>query len=129
MSRWSARRGQAEPLAALAAAAVVGLALSAYVGIVPDAMPGERGANPAEPAAERASERLRDDGLVDPERLADLPGVAPDGYRVNVSVSARGQEWAVGPTPPRGAAHASRVVPVRVEGGVAAGRVRVEVWP
>lgn len=111
----------------LAATAVVGVALSAYVGLVPEAMPGERGGDVAVPAAERAADALREDGVVDPTQLDELD-VGPDGYRVNVSVSARGQQWADGPTPPGTAESASRVVPVAVEDGVAAGRVRVEVW-
>lgn len=112
----------------LVATAVVGVALSAYVGIVPSAMPGERGASAAEPTAERAAERLRTDGIVEPRNLQTALTAAPEGYHVNVSVSARGEEWTVGPHPPAKAEHASRVVPVRVDGTVASGRVRVEVW-
>jgi hypothetical protein len=128
MSRSSARRAQAEPLAVLAATAVVGVALSAYVGVVPHAMPGERGASVAEPTVKRAVEQLRSDGVVDPVTIPDAAAVAPEGYHLNISVSAGDARWTAGPRPPAGAESASRLAPVSVGDRVAAGRVRVEVW-
>ncbi|MFB6105487.1 MAG: hypothetical protein ABEJ70_00800 [Halobacteriaceae archaeon] len=126
MSR-SSGRGQVEPLAALAALAVLGVTLSAWAGafaaVRPD--PPERDVAPA--TLQRSVERLRSNGSVRPGRL-DLVD-PPTGYRLNATLRAAGRRWSRGPTPPTDAGAAGRTVPVRVAATrVRPGRLRVVVW-
>jgi len=128
MPRSSARRAQAEPLAALVAAAVVAAALTAAVGAWPAAMPeaGER--DRAATALPAALDAMRAGGVVFPERVRSAAATVPDGYRTNVTVAAGNRTWSAGPAGPADADAAGRVVAVRVDGDVRPGRVRVVVW-
>jgi hypothetical protein len=130
MSRSSARRAQVEPLAALAAVLVLGVALGAYVGALDGALPSPTDRNRAEPALGRVADALRPDGVARPARLPAAAAAAPDGYRANVTLAAGDRRWSVGPSPPESADTAARRLPVRVAPGrVRTGRLRVEVWP
>ncbi len=129
MSRSSARRAQVEPLAALAAVLVLGVALGAYVGALDAALPDPTDRNRAEPALRRATDALRPDGVARPARLRTATDAGPAGYRANVTLAAGDRRWAVGPSPPASADTAARRLPVRVAPGrVRSGRLRVEVW-
>ncbi|RNJ26988.1 DUF7285 family protein [Halosegnis longus] len=123
MSR-SSDRGQTDPLAALVAVAAVGLALSAYGGLLGDVLA------PATPSPAPPLDSVTDDlapaGVADPQRLAGLSV----GETTHVSLAVRGRSWSVGPTPPEeGVRHARRRLPIRrANGTVDAGRIRVTVW-
>lgn len=128
MRRSSARRGQVEPIPALAAVLVIGTALSAYAVAFGAAPFLDHERDRARPALGQATAALRVEGVVRPGRVsraaAGLPAPA------NVTVRAGGRAWHAGPTPPANASAASRPVPVQVAPGrVLPGRVRVEVWP
>lgn len=115
-------RGQAEPLAALVAVAAVCLALSAYAGVVADALPGTR------PDASARLETVADDlapgGVALPGRVATVP--VPED--TNVSLAVGNRSWTRGPPLSDAAVTARRRVPVRVgPGRVLAGRLRVSV--
>ncbi|MFC7044894.1 hypothetical protein ACFQH6_05165 [Halobacteriaceae archaeon GCM10025711] len=126
MRRSSARRGQVEPMAALAAVFAVGLALTATAGTFAAATPAtER--DLADPAMRRVLATTRTGSVLQPARLSAAS--APAGYRLNVTVVAGDRRWHTGPTPPDAAASETRTVPVRTgPGRVQPGRVRVEVW-
>lgn len=122
-------RGQVEPLPALVAVAVVGAALSLYAGSLAGALPGDDGRSVADATLVRASDRLLADGVAAPDDLGRARAAAPDGYAVNATIDAGDRRWSVGPTPPTGAASASRPVGVRRSPtAVDAGRLRVVVW-
>lgn len=122
MSR-SPDRAQAEPLAALVALFAVCVALSLYAGALDVRAPGDD--PPVRGALDATYDRLRNGSAAVPSRLS-LP---PSRYAVNVTLSAAGNDWSVGPVPPRGTSRASRPVAVRLgPGRVAAGRLRVAVW-
>jgi hypothetical protein len=130
MSRSSARRGQVEPLAALAAVFVVGTAVALYAVGVEEALPGEADRDLAGTTLDAANADLGDVGVVDPGSLDDLRGVAPEGYHLRVVLTTDRDRWTAGPDPPESARTAARPVSVRLwPGRVVAGRLRVEVWP
>jgi len=127
MSRWSGR-GQVEPLAALVAVFAVGAALSVYAGVLDEAVPAPD-RNVAEPTVDRVERRLTDAGVVDPTDLRTGLNAGPDGYRLNITLTADGETWRVGPTPPPSADAAETSVSVRVgPGRIRPGRLRAEVW-
>ena len=77
MSRSSARRAQVEPLAALAAVLVLGVALGAYVGALDGALPGPTDRNRAEPRFHLAH-WLRETGALEGDGAPGGPaGPAP----------------------------------------------------
>jgi hypothetical protein len=130
-------RGQFEAVAALVAVAAVCTGLTLYTGALAGAVP-HADREVAEPTLREVADRVRDGGVVRPERLEDPDLPTPDGYRVNVTVSATGvdRRWVAGPAPPadltsgaRGVDVATgrtsvRVAPARVRPG----RLRVVVW-
>lgn len=127
MSRSSARRGQTEPLAALAAVFAVGIAVSLYAGAVPDLV--ERPDGAAETTLSRVYRNATTAGVVVPGDLPDARSAGPPGKNVNVTLTAGPVELASGPTRPPDAANATRPVGVRVEeGDVEPGRLSVGVW-
>ncbi|WP_132057429.1 DUF7285 family protein [Halorussus amylolyticus] len=133
MSRWSGR-AQVEPLAALVAVFAVGLAVSAYAGVLDAALPTPD-RDVAEPTGQRVERAVTDAGVVEPDRLADGLHAGPDGYRLNLTLAADGETWREGPpVPDRADAPdaldtAEFVVSVRVgPGRVQPGRLRVAVW-
>lgn len=127
MSRWSGR-AQVEPLAALAAVFAVGVALSTYAGVLDSTLPtSDR--DLAGPTVERVERRASDAGVLDPDSLAGGLRAGPDGYRLNLTLTAAGRTWSAGPPAPASADAASTTVSVRVAPGrVRPGRLRAEVW-
>lgn len=125
-------RGQVEPLAALVAVFAVGVALSAYAGVVADVLPTPD-RNVADPTVERVHEAVTSAGVAVPGTLPKATGVAPDGYRLNVTLAAAGRTWRAGPTPPSVESDgdsATRTASVRIAPGrIRPGRLRVVVWP
>ena len=126
MQHSSARRGQVEPLAALAAVFVIGLALTATAGTFAAAIPATD-RDIADPAMQHVLATARTGSVLHPTRLSAVS--APAGYRLNVTVVVGDRRWQAGPTPPDAAASETRTVPVRTgPNQVRPGRVRVEVW-
>lgn len=127
MSR-SQGRAQVDPLPALVAVAAVGLGLSAYAGVLADAVQPTGG-----PDAERALDEVRDavstNGVVRPGRLDGSALPTPGGRQLNATVVVGDERWSAGPMPRTGAPRASARIPVAVApGNVSAGRLRVVVW-
>ena len=130
MSRSSARRGQVEPTAALAATFAVVVGLGLYAGALTDAMPGQHDRDLAAPALERAHDALTPRSeVVVPTRVGDARDAGPSGFRTNVTVRTANQRFVAGPTAPPDAESAARSVGVRLgPGRVRPGTLRVEVW-
>ncbi|WP_435345402.1 DUF7285 family protein [Haloarchaeobius sp. HRN-SO-5] len=130
MSRWSTRRGQTEPTAALVSVFAVCVGLALYAGALEGTLAGDdRSRAVAEPTLERVHETLAPAGVADPDALSDTLDAGPDGYHLAVSVAADGERWRAGPAAPETAATAARPVSVSVAPGVVvAGTLRVEVW-
>lgn len=127
MSRSSARRGQTEPLAALAAVLAVAIGVSVYAGALPNT--GEHPRRTAETTLTRVYEEASHAGVVSPDRFQAASLAGPAGYDVNATLSLTDVEVSRGPVPPADAANASRPVSVRVDdGSVRSGRLSVEVW-
>lgn len=124
----SVRRAQTEPLAALAAVAVLGFALSIAVMTFADA-PVSDERNVAKPAMARVLAVVRPGAVLLPGRLEEATDVAPARHHLAVTVWAGNRTWAVGPDPPPSADAVTRAVPVRTgPDRVRPGRISVEVW-
>lgn len=124
------RRGQASPLASLAATFAVCTGVSIYVVALGGAVPADERAY-ADPTLHRVSDELAAGGVADPSRLESAQAAAPDGRRLNVTLTAGDRRWTVGPRPPTAdrTDAASRTTSVRLApGSVVPGRLRVEVW-
>jgi hypothetical protein len=122
-------RAQVEPLAALAAVFAVCVGLALYGGVLSSVTPGtER--DLARPTLDRVHDRLSTGGVAVPGRLDAARAVGPDGYDLNLSVTAADRRWTAGPEPPASAHDAAtRTTGVRLTPGrVAPGRLRVVVW-
>lgn len=130
MSRSWERRGQVEPLAAIAAVAAVAAGLALYAGALDEHRPDRRGRPVAEPTLAVVETGLTTAGVVDPARIGRVQRTsAPRGYLVNVSLSSGETAWRAGPVPPSSAERASQPVSVRVgPGTVRPGRLTVRVW-
>ena len=138
MSRSSARRAQVSPTAALVALLAVGAGLSLYAGVLDASVrSGETSDTPVPIVADRTLDRLAPAGVATPARLrrfdsrSNRSRVAPDGYRVNVTLAAGGERWRAGPPIPTTArtARAVRTPAVRLAPGrVVPGRLRVVIW-
>jgi len=129
MSHSSAREAQVEPLPALVAVAVVCLAVGAFATVRADVLPVAASDAPADDVLSDAVDAASPTGsvVVAPARL-DTPS-SPDGYAVNVTVTAGDREWAAGGQPPPDAATASQRVPVRTaDGRTDPGTLTVAVW-
>jgi len=120
----SSDRGQTDPLVALVAVAAVGLSLSAYGGLLGDAL-APTTPSPA-PTLDSVTDDIAPAGVADPEHLPTLSV----GEATHVSLAVRGRSWSVGPTPPEGGTrHARQRLPIRRANGIVdAGRIRVTVW-
>lgn len=130
MSSSSARRGQTEPLAALAAVFVVGLALTGYAATRSAVGPPPTQRERARPTLYDVAADLTAGAVAVPGHLAAAAtGAAPPGYAVNVTLRAAGRSWHFGEPTPRRADAATRLLPVRLAPGrVRPGRLRVVVW-
>jgi hypothetical protein len=122
-------RAQVEPLAALAAVFAVCVGLALYAGVLSSVTP-ETSRDLAEPTLDRVHDHVSTGGVTVPGRLDAATAVGPEGYDLNLSVTADDRRWSVGPTPPASAADtASRSAGVRTTPGrVEPGRLRVVVW-
>jgi hypothetical protein len=131
MSRSSARRAQVEPVAALVAVAVLGLAIGAYATVRADVLPGPESDAPSNAVLDETVDAATPSGAVAVNpRAFDVDSVAPDGYEVAVTITAGDSEWARGAEqPPPDTTADTRRVPVRVAPGkIRPGRITVEVW-
>lgn len=129
MSRWSGRRGQVEPLAALVAVLAVGAALALYADVLLAAEPSPTGPGTADATLQRVATTVSDGAVALPARVPRAVDAGPAGRPVNVTLSAGDRTWTVGPTPPPDASNASRPASVRLRPGrVQPGRLRVVVW-
>lgn len=131
----TADRAAVEPLAALVAVAVVGLALGLYAGALEDAAPDESRAN-AEAALDRVERAMSVGGVVDPSRMGEVE--AP-GTATAVELEADGERWLAASGPkapgppsvrsPDAVVVAERRVTVRVAPGRnVRGTLRAVVW-
>lgn len=124
-------RGQASPLAALAALFAVCTGVSIYVVALGGAVPAGDDRAYADPTLHRVSDELSEGGVVDPSTLDAARSAAPAGRRLNVTLTVGDRRWTTGPRPPTGGRTdaASRAASVRLgPGSVTPGRLRVEVW-
>jgi hypothetical protein len=130
MRRSSAReRGQTEPFAALVAVVVVALALSVWAGVFEASLPEPVDRDVAEPTADRVERALTVAGVVRPDRTGSLNSTGPEGYELNVTLTADDDRWSVGPATPPTADMATRRVSVSDDSGsVTPGRLEVRVW-
>lgn len=131
MPRSSGRRGQVEPLAALAAVAAVGAALALYAGVLNGVLAAQPDAGPAETALDRVHRAASTASVVEPGRLGTAVAARPKGYHLNATVTVDGHRWHAGPAPPSGADvdAAGRLTGVRLgPDRIRPGRFRVEVW-
>jgi hypothetical protein len=128
MARSSARRAQTEPVAALVAVFVVGLALATYAGAFEtlDVRDDDRAL--ADPTVERIERALTSGGVVQRADLSSARRRGPEGYRLNVTLRYGDSVERAGPTPPPSADRASRRVSVAVGPGAVVGRLEVSVW-
>lgn len=124
-----------EPLAALVAVVVVGLALGLYAGAFADAAPDDDRST-ARAALDRAEETVTVGGVVDPSRMrrVEAPGAA-----TAIELEAGGERWLAASGPdapgppevrsPDAVAVAERRVTVRVAPGRnVRGTLRAVVW-
>ena len=131
----TADRAAVEPVAALVAVAVVGLALGLYAGAFADAAPDED-RSAAEASLDRAEEAITVGGVVEPERLrrVEAPGTA-----TAIELEADGERWSAASGPdapgppgvrsPEAVVVAERRVTVRVAPGRnVRGTLRAVVW-
>ncbi|RLM67437.1 hypothetical protein DVK05_11980 [Halorubrum sp. Atlit-8R] len=131
----AANRAAVEPIAALVAVIVVGLALGLYAGAFADAAPGEDRTSAAA-ALDRVEDAVTVGGVVEPERLrqAEAPGTA-----TAIELEADGERWSAASGPeapgppgvrsPEAVAVAERRVTVRVAPGRnVRGTLRAVVW-
>lgn len=129
MSRWSGRRGQVEPLAAIVAVFAVGAGLALYAGALSDALPGRADAS-AQPTLDSVERAVSDDGAVEPSQLSSALDAVAGGHRLNLTLVTHERQWTVGATPPSTARNATTRVGVRTAPGtVRPGRLTVRVWP
>jgi hypothetical protein len=124
-------RGQASPLAALAAVFAVCAGVSIYATALGGVVPTDEPHDVADETLSRTYAAVSEGGVVTPSALDDALDAAPSGRRVAVGLAADGERWAVGPDPTSSdrVDVASRVVGVRLgPGRVVRGRLRVAVW-
>ena len=125
MRRWSAR-GQAEPLAALAAVFAVGVGLAVYAGALPEA--DEPSTVDPDTVLQDVRQSPMEGGVLVPGTLGTGREV-PAGWEVNVTLETPDGRRTLGPSPPPDARRASRPVTVRLApGALRPGRLRVAVW-
>lgn len=129
MSRWSGRRGQVEPLAALVAVLAVGAALALYADVLLATEPSRTDPGVADATLQQVAAAVGDGAVALPGRVPRAVDAGPVGRSVNVTLSANGRTWMAGPAPPPEAPNASRPASVRLRPGrVEPGRLRVVVW-
>lgn len=131
----AADRAAVEPVAALVAVVVVGLALGLYAGALDDAAP-DRSRQSADAALDRVEPAITVGGVVDPDRLRR---VEAQETATAVELEANGERWLAASGPdapgppsvrsPEAVAVAERQVTVRVGPGKnVRGTLRAVVW-
>jgi hypothetical protein len=129
MSRWSGRRGQVEPLAAIAAVVIVGAGLALYAGTLEERLVSEGDRAVADAALGTVERAVTDEGVAESRRLDAVRSVGPAGYELNVTLETPDGRWHHGPTAPAAATNASERVSVHTgTGRVRPGRLVVRVW-
>jgi len=130
MRRWSGRRGQVEPLAAIVAVATVGVAIGLYAGVLDSVVDPDDERDTDAIAIDQVLDRAEAIGVLEPERLEGSLGALPPGLRANATLSVDGRTIAVGSAPPDGeTTTASRRIAVRTAPGVVRpGRLSITVW-
>ena len=122
-------RGQVEPIPALTAVVIIGLALSLYATSLPTAAFANAEHDVAQPTLSRVFIAVTDDGVVHESLLTEAANAGPAGYDVNVTLTFGNQRLQQGPNSPDDASRATRQVSVRrANGTVVPGRLTVEVW-
>mgnify|MGYP006876369653 FL=1 len=131
-TREATHRGQTTPIVALVALFAVCAGVSLYATTLLGVTPTGTGNALAEPTLERVYDAVNEGGGVSPPGLSRTERVAPDGYRLAVTITTENGRWTTGPRPPAGSEGvdtATRPVAVSTaEGGVTWGRLRVRVW-
>lgn len=129
MSRSSERRALIEPLPALAAVLVIGLALGLYADAIGTVEPERSDDGTAQATLQSVHVALTEGSVAIPERVPGVESTGPAGYDVNVTLTAGNEQWSAGPIPPDGAADAWRRTPVQLDRWtVRPGRLTVVVW-
>jgi hypothetical protein len=130
MSRWAGRRGQIEPLAAIAAVFLVGAGLAVYAGVLDDvAFGADDDRAVADTTLDTVARAVECGGVVDPNRFGVVRERGPAGYRLNATLETAERRWHVGPKATASATNASERVSVQVGAGrVRPGRLVVRVW-
>lgn len=129
MPSWS-RRGQVEPLAALAAVFAVGVGVSLYVGALDATLSNlTTDHRIAAVALERFLAESSAFGSVRPPVEEAAASARPTGRRLNATLRADGAEWTGGPARPSSSECVARRVSVAVEPGrVRPGILEVCTW-
>jgi hypothetical protein len=123
------RRGQVEPLAAIAAVLAIAAALTLYAGVVTDLFGESDSRETPDLILDRSVEAVADVGVIDPSRLDRIHETLPDGWRANVTIRGTDHWFASGPQPPANARKAKKRISVRLgPGRVVPGQFRVAVW-
>jgi hypothetical protein len=127
--RRSSGRGQVEPLAALAAVFAVSVGLAMYAGVLDDAIPTQPESETPQAVLDTVHRSLSSAGVSTPTRLDRAMGTVPNGWHANVTLTAGGQQWQRGQTPPSDATRETRRVSVRLAPHrIEPGQLRVVVW-
>lgn len=131
MPHSSPRKAQVEPVAALTAVLAVTAVLGVATGVVTETLPITTESPPTDTTLTRVVHTLSAGTVIEPSRLTThrLDAATPPGYRYHVTVHAGDREWSTGPIPPQHGATTAQPVPVRVDGRVVPGRIRVVIWP
>lgn len=129
MRRWSARRAQVSPVAALLAVVVACAGLSLYVGGLDRVLPGSDERRVERRAADDVERTISVGSVVRPSRLSSGLDAVPDGYHGNVTLAVGDERWTAGKARPDTADALARPVSVRRgPGRIRTGTLRVAVW-
>lgn len=122
------RRGQVEPIAAIAAVFAIAVGFALYAGVASEVAP-EREGTDAEATMHRLEARALSDGILSAPPAINASALSRPGEAVNVTVETEAGSWAAGPEPPGETEVARRPVTVRVDAGrQVPGWLRLEVW-
>ncbi|MEF8871852.1 MAG: hypothetical protein V5A41_09505 [Haloarculaceae archaeon] len=127
--RRSSDRGQVEPLAALAAVLAVSAGLVVYAETLDDTVPGQPDDETPTAILDSVHRSLQTTGVSTPSRLDTAMATVPEGWQVNVTLTADSERWQRGPSPPESADRVTRRVSVRLAPQrIEPGQLRVVVW-
>lgn len=129
MQRWSASRGQVEPLAALVAVMAVCAGITMYAGVAVEFTHQGEDRSVADPTLDRVSADFLTDGSIDPSEISDKSYLAPRDHKLAITVETPQRKWDCGKSAPSTAESASKPVSVQVDRGIIeTGTLTVEVW-